>query len=185
MSILKQTDDYICLTVKKFNNMPLRAIKQKHLPNISLLVINKRLKSHISMLNIDTGVFNLPKSSWKGPCLFGVQYILLMSHFSIAQLPKNLKERYVDLGSPSPIQRGTLNSSTQPSCLYGAVSRTGNESMDSAVFVNTLKEAFQINTDHRRWKGVTILKDNTPCHVRREAGYNFLKNTQICFSFIF
>ncbi len=78
------------------------------------------LKSHISRLDIDTYVFDLPKSSWKGPCLFGDQYSSLMSLFSRTQLPKNLKVWFVDLGSPNRIQKGTLNSTTQPSCSYGA-----------------------------------------------------------------
>ncbi len=90
-SILKQTDDFIRLPVKKFHDIPLRAIKQKHLLNISLPVIYKRLKIHISMLNIKTYVFNLPKSSWKGPRLFGDQYTSLMSPFSRTQLPMNPK----------------------------------------------------------------------------------------------
>ncbi len=37
------------------------------------------LQSHISMLDIGTYAFDLPKSSWVDPCLFGDQYTSLMN----------------------------------------------------------------------------------------------------------
>ncbi len=120
-STSKQTDDYICLTVKKFHDMPLLTIQQHHLPDISFPVTYKRLKSfgfvsekpienHISMLDIGTYAFDLPKSSWIGLCLFGDQYTSLMSLFSRTLLPKNPKGWFVDLGSPNLIREGILNS---------------------------------------------------------------------------
>ncbi len=141
------------------------------------------LKSHISMLDIDTYAFDLPKSSWIGPCLFGDQYTSLMSLYSRTLLPKNPKGWFAGLGSPNLIRKGILNSSIQPSCSYGAVSRPGILSFgDKSMvqwtvlfFVNTLKEAFHIDPDHQRRSDVTILQDNAPCHISRKAGVNFLK----------
>ncbi len=43
-STSKKTVDYLCLTVKKFHDMPLRTIRQQHLPDIWLPVIYKRLQ---------------------------------------------------------------------------------------------------------------------------------------------
>ncbi len=67
-------------------------------------------------------VSNLPKRSWNVACLYGNQYTSLTSPFPWTQLPKNLKECFVDLSSQSRIQRGTH-------CSCGAVSR-----LDSLLF---------------------------------------------------
>ncbi len=92
-STSKQTDDYICLTVKKIHDMPLRTIQQQHLPNISLPIINKRLKSFdfVSEKPIEKPYLNarhrhlrlqFAKELRIGPCLFGDPYASLMSLYS-------------------------------------------------------------------------------------------------------
>ncbi len=97
------------------------------------------------MLDIGIFAFSLPKSSWKCRYLFGDQYTSLMSPLSNIQLSKNPKEWFVDLGSPSPIKTDTFNSCTQPSYIkagHPGVWRQIDCSMDSTIFVNTLKEAY-------------------------------------------
>ncbi len=151
--------------------MPLRTIQQQHLPDISLPIIYKRLKSFgfVSEKPIEKPYLNArhrhlrlqfakefldrPVSFWRS------------IYFADESPFKN--KWFVDLSSPNRIRKATLNSSTHPSCSYGAV--------------NTLKEVFHIDPDHRRRSDVTILQDNAQCHISRKVGFNFLKTSKYAF----
>ncbi len=87
---------------KKFHDLPLRTIQQQHLPNISLPIINKRLKSFefVSEKPIEKPYLNarhrhlclqFAKEFLDRPVSFGDQYTSLMSLYSRTLLPKNLK----------------------------------------------------------------------------------------------
>ncbi len=63
--------------------MPLRTIRQQHLPDISLPGEKNPLKRGISMLDSGTYAIDLPKISWKGWCLYDDTSLIRL--FSITQ----------------------------------------------------------------------------------------------------
>ncbi len=171
-STSNQTDDSVCHTVKTFHDKPLRAIQKQHLPDISRPLCTRDKKSFcfVSEKPIEKPYLNVRHRHLR---LQFVQEFLEIPvsfwrsiYFADQSLFKNTvtkESQRVICGArfAKSYPKRRLNFKHLTQLFIWCSIKAGHpfvwRQIDSADFVNTLKEAFQIDPDHRIRSDVPIL----------------------------